>query len=349
MAGLAPWAALTKRRGEGGDAREVAEEVQGRALGREDRTQQAVDVGGWWRRFELVAVGRMPREVEVGADWGGTSRSRRPGRRGRRGCGPGARTARCSLGDERRREVAGGPEVLGQRPCDRVARPPAGCGVVEAVHAHRTLGRCRCRSDGRGGGAVVERDGGASRVGLGVVEPGVRAPALRAGRCARPAAHRPPGAGWPTRRRGRSRPGRRGWRRPSSTTRRALDRDSALRTTPAPRVMARCRHVARVWSTSGAVDDASAPVPRRTTAARVGQGGGADAVAGAVCRRRRGGRRVASGPLCPAGMRSARRAPNTMPSSSELEASRLAPCTPVHATSPTAHRPGSALAPRRGR
>ena len=56
---------------------------------------------------------------------------------------------------------------------------------------------------------------------------------------------------------------------------------------------------------------------------------------------------LGSGLRAPDGMRSARRAPNTMPSSSELEASRLAPCTPVQATSPTAHSPGSAVAPHR--
>ena len=38
---------------------------------------------------------------------------------------------------------------------------------------------------------------------------------------------------------------------------------------------------------------------------------------------------------------------NTRPSSSEFDASRLAPCTPVHATSPHAHRPGSVVAPSR--
>ena len=43
----------------------------------------------------------------------------------------------------------------------------------------------------------------------------------------------------------------------------------------------------------------------------------------------RGGRVIAS----------AARAPNTSPSSSELLASRLAPCTPVQATSPAANSP----------
>ena len=38
------------------------------------------------------------------------------------------------------------------------------------------------------------------------------------------------------------------------------------------------------------------------------------------------------------------RAPNTNPSSSELLASRFAPCTPVHAASPAANRPGTPTA-----
>ena len=41
------------------------------------------------------------------------------------------------------------------------------------------------------------------------------------------------------------------------------------------------------------------------------------------------------------------RAPKTSASSSELLASRLAPCTPVDATSPQAHRPGSVVRPQR--
>ena len=40
-------------------------------------------------------------------------------------------------------------------------------------------------------------------------------------------------------------------------------------------------------------------------------------------------------------------APNTSPSSSELLASRLAPCAPVHATSPAAYSPGTEVRPRR--
>nr|BFF20157.1 hypothetical protein GCM10025730_36780 [Promicromonospora thailandica] len=44
--------------------------------------------------------------------------------------------------------------------------------------------------------------------------------------------------------------------------------------------------------------------------------------------------------------RAAREA-NTMPSSSEFDASRLAPCTPVQATSPTAYRPSTDDRPSR--
>jgi hypothetical protein len=41
------------------------------------------------------------------------------------------------------------------------------------------------------------------------------------------------------------------------------------------------------------------------------------------------------------------RMPKTSPSNNELLASRLAPCTPLHATSPAAKRPGKVVAPLR--
>ena len=56
---------------------------------------------------------------------------------------------------------------------------------------------------------------------------------------------------------------------------------------------------------------------------------------------------VGSGSRFPRSMASTTRVPNTMPSSSEFDASRLAPCTPEHATSPAAHRPGRTAAPSR--
>ena len=56
---------------------------------------------------------------------------------------------------------------------------------------------------------------------------------------------------------------------------------------------------------------------------------------------------VGDGPSLPPTIASTTRGANTMPSSSELDASRLAPCTPVQATSPQAHSPGRAEAPSR--
>ena len=49
---------------------------------------------------------------------------------------------------------------------------------------------------------------------------------------------------------------------------------------------------------------------------------------------------VDSGPSLPATIARTTRRPNTRPSSSEFDASRLAPCTPLHAVSPHAHRCG---------
>ena len=53
----------------------------------------------------------------------------------------------------------------------------------------------------------------------------------------------------------------------------------------------------------------------------------------------------ATGPSRPASIASTTRGAKTMPSSNELEASRFAPCRPVHAHSPTAYRPGSRARP----
>ena len=52
-------------------------------------------------------------------------------------------------------------------------------------------------------------------------------------------------------------------------------------------------------------------------------------------------RRCRDGPSTPRSMASTTRGPKTMPSSSEFDASRLAPCTPLHATSPATQSPGS--------
>ena len=56
---------------------------------------------------------------------------------------------------------------------------------------------------------------------------------------------------------------------------------------------------------------------------------------------------VGSGPSLPATIAVTTRRPNTSPSSSEFDARRFAPCTPLHAVSPHAQRCGSVVAPSR--
>ena len=63
-------------------------------------------------------------------------------------------------------------------------------------------------------------------------------------------------------------------------------------------------------------------------------------------RRRRRPRADVPAASVPRNASTARR-PKTSPSSSELLASRLAPCAPVHATSPAAYSPGTEVRPRR--
>ena len=55
--------------------------------------------------------------------------------------------------------------------------------------------------------------------------------------------------------------------------------------------------------------------------------------------------RLAPAPAGPPAMSAAIRRANTSPSSSEFDASRFAPCTPVQATSPQAYRPGIEVRP----
>ena len=104
----------------------------------------------------------------------------------------------------------------------------------------------------------------------------------------------------------RSRPGQRG-----QLGRRRAASDSAERTAPAPAVIAR-------WTSVRAVGGDERGRPRRRSRAVVG--GSSPAASRAV-------------------MSSAIRWAKTRPSSSELDASRLAPCTPVQDTSPHAYRP----------
>lgn len=91
---------------------------------------------------------------------------------------------------------------------------------------------------------------------------------------------------------------------------------AAERSTPAPAVMIRWMAV-------------------RASGASSGTGAAAGSTAGPG---RRAGADV---------MSSAMRSAKTSPSRRELEASRFAPCTPVHATSPHAYRPGTVVRPYR--
>ena len=90
----------------------------------------------------------------------------------------------------------------------------------------------------------------------------------------------------------------------------------------------------------------------RRRRARARRGATAPARALRVERRRalgggRAGRQRMPGCAARRAPRAAARAPNTKHSVSELEASRLAPCRPVHEHSPTAYRPGSVARPSR--
>ncbi len=115
------------------------------------------------------------------------------------------------------------------------------------------------------------------------------------------------------------------------------DNDSALRSTPAPWVMAR-------WSASRIL---SGPIAAGATACaasgrsirRPGMPPAPSSTARIAP--------VASGATFPSSIASTTRAAKTMPSSNELDARRLAPCTPTHAVSPAAHSPRARRAPSR--
>ena len=114
----------------------------------------------------------------------------------------------------------------------------------------------------------------------------------------------------------------------SATVARPLEALGASRRTPAPTVIDPLQLLAR-----SARRPASAVRARRR--------------AGGVRGRSRAARRWPRARPCPASIASTTRGANTRPSSSEFDASRLAPWTPVHAASPHAHRPGSVDAPSR--
>ena len=302
----------------------------------------------------------------------GTSRWRRPYRPGRRaGRLTTHRVAKAGVRHQRRRQVAQGEEVLGQGTGHRFGHRRAG-GVDGAEvpdrlrarrrpltrrHAGPVLGttgelvprgepgpRQRWRRSGRGRCACAT---GRMR---GVVAAGVGPAGLapEGGRGQHPLGHGEQVDQLALGAVDRRRPPDEAGTSPTRATR-AASSESALRTTPAPSIMSRCR-CSRVLATSGHGTETLAS-PARVTPTGVPVGGdrprGAQRPGGARGMEQSAHRPGGTGPSSPSRMASARRAPNTIPSSSELEASRLAPCTPVQATSPAAHRPGSAVAPDR--
>ena len=316
-------------RGQGGDAREVPEEVQRGALGREDGPQRPGHLHhGLARRPARCrrrrtrsgpASGRRRRNVSVTQarpastpDWRARKRDVRNGAAG---------TSAVVMSPS-------GQQVLGQGPCHRVGHP-----------GHRGPGRPDRRR---------------SRPGSRMREHRARCAAARAGR---PRGSRC-GSGHPGSRCGQcgdeqrvgqvnrlaSSPaatGRRPPTRPPVAT--PSGRRQRLRAPhdPGPSVMARCSgrgaSPRRARAPSPPVGPGGSGRPVRPVQPTVDPRGAEDGPQRPRSARARPPRRDAS----------ARRAPNTMPSSSELEASRLAPWTPVQATSPAAHNPGSAVAPHR--
>ena len=87
---------------------------------------------------------------------------------------------------------------------------------------------------------------------------------------------------------------------------------------------------------------ARSPVPcaARSDPSRRSTSGGSSASTPAIAP-------VDSGPTLPATIAHTTRRPNTRPSSSEFDARRFAPCTPLHAVSPHAQRCGRVDAPSR--
>src|SRR5581483_9630924 len=117
------------------------------------------------------------------------------------------------------------------------------------------------------------------------------------------------------------------WARRATLAARASD--SAERSTPASRVIdsCSCSRVTTGPSSHRTAKSSLRPAmpPSRWCTARIAP--------------------VGVGPRTPRSMASTTRGAKTMPSSRELDASRLAPCTPLHAVSPAAHSPGSDDAP----
>ncbi len=310
--------------GEGGDAGEVAEEVQRGALGGEDRRQRAGDAcrracPARRRRRRRPPTRRSTAGVELGEGLGRARASRRGRRRLR-----GTKSAVAAMPGSRRAAVMSpsGVEVLGERhadgPADLRHRR-----VMDGGHGAASLLDLERRSGRRGGRRVVGELGagvGAARL-LAGVGGGAR-------------------AAWAT-----------VWRLWTSCR-----SDAVAGRGPAGSVAGHGQATAPERSTPaslghhrlqlGAVDRRGAASSR---ARLEGQRPAADDAGGHVLAEEHG----AHGAGRPSGRRHRgrwRRRPagaKTMPSSSEFDASRLAPMTPLQATSPAAQRPGSDVAPSR--
>ena len=298
------------------DPGRVLEEVQRRALGREDGPQVPRDRGDDLAGLQPRAVVAVPVEVH--------RRVHLPEHLG--GGGPAGEHARAP-GDDRAAPVASAGIVATDVRSPRVPRSSASARVTSSRSTTRA-GRDRRSMPGPPRAAarrpaarrVAEQATGEGVARLGEVQPRVGAAALLAGDRGR---DQRPGDAQQVRQLvagdGRRR------RRRRATALATASRLAASRSTPAPTVIV-------CWSSGSVMVPASG-----TTAA------GAPRWAGGAPR----STPVGSGSSLPAAIASTMRGANTSPSSRELDASRLAPCTPEHAASPHDQSPGRVDAPSR--
>ena len=226
-------------RRQGGDAREVAQEVQRRPLGREDRAQRPGDLDApcrraparrrRWRARPVSSVGTEPAEGLVGAG---------AGRPGPRPGGPAGRScAVARLGTSAAVRSPSGPRSSARaRPTASVDRTRRTNRPLSGVRRHAGHRHCAVRP---AAGATTARSAG--------TRPGRGPRGSRCGPGPRPAGRRPAAPGWPARRRPPRSPASARPRPRSSTTRRAAaceragDRDHAG--TPGHRLL---QHVAQL-------------------------------------------------------------------------------------------------------
>ena len=328
------------------------------ASGPDDRADRRAGVDRRRRRHRSTRPSTDSVDLREGLGRAGDARRprRRRGRRSRRWRSRSGGTSADGQIAQRRRGPRPGP---GPRP-----RPRRG-----AAARARSSASAAVRRDGRravgGRRAHPARCGGGRRDRCRDGRPGC---ARRGSRCAMVADGQqgpaPPRPGWPARRRPGAVSGS-GSAAPAARPPTAVAAsDAASRSTPAPSVMARCSRVEPGRRRRAAGDrprsrrpSSAAPSARRDRSP-VGRAHAADrppdrptdrpspwpgSSASSTARMAP----VAAADVRPASMASTTRAPNTMPSSSELDASRLAPCTPEQATSPAAHSPASDVAPSR--